>query len=117
MPIEVASMADIQFEDEIEWDGKNLSVWATTHFGRVLCEIPRDTIHMLSIYNDATEREIKRDRQDIFERLRPALVAKIVQNALDAVSVDSIPLSAEDLNGRLFCGASHTITLVPPISG
>jgi hypothetical protein len=93
-------MADIQFENEIEWNGRSLSAWAVTPRGRVLCEIPRDTIHMLSIYNDATEREIKRDRQDIFKRLRPALVAKIAQNALDAVSVDPIPLFPEDLSGR-----------------
>jgi hypothetical protein len=93
-------MADIQFENEIEWDGDSLSVWAVTHRGRIGCEIPRNTIHMLSIYNDATEREIKRDRQDIFERLRPALVAKIVQNALDAISVDPLPLFPEDLGGR-----------------
>jgi hypothetical protein len=92
-------MADIRFENEIKWDGKSLSVFAVTHRGRVLCKVPRDTIHMLRIYNDATEREIERDRQDIFERLRPALVAKIIQNALTAASVDPIPLFPEDLNG------------------
>jgi hypothetical protein len=100
MPFELANTADIQFGSEIEWDGKSLSVWAATHRGRISCEVPRDTIHMLSIYNDATEREIKRDRQDIFERLRPALVAKIAQCGLDAISVDPIPLFPEDLNGR-----------------
>jgi hypothetical protein len=96
----MANMADIQFDNEIAWDGERLSVLAVTHRGRIVCEIPRDTIHMLSIYNDATEREIKRDRQDIFERLRPALVAKVVRNALNAVSVVSILLFPEDLNGR-----------------
>ena len=93
-------MADIRFENEIEWNGENLSVWAVTQRGRVLCEVPRDTIHLLGIYNDATEKEIKRDRQDIFERLRPALVAKIAQNVLDAAVADLIPLFPEDLNGR-----------------
>jgi hypothetical protein len=93
-------MADIQFENEIEWDGKRLSVWAVTHRGRVLCEVPRDTIHMLSIYNDAIEGEIKRDRHDIFERLRPALVIKIAQNASDAASMNPILLFPEDLNSR-----------------
>ena len=94
----MVNMADIQFENEIEWDGKSLSVWAVTHRGRLLCEVPRDTIHMLSTYNDATEREIERDRQDIFERVRPALVAKIGQNALD--DMVPIPLFPEDLIGR-----------------
>ena len=93
-------MADIRFEDEIDWDGTSLSVWAVTQSGRLLCKVPRDTIHMLSIYNDAIDREINRDRHDIFERLRPALVAKIVQCALDAVLIDPIPLFPEDLNGR-----------------
>jgi hypothetical protein len=93
MPTKVASVADIRFENEIGWDGESLLVWAVTH-RRVLCEVPRDTIHMLSVYNDATEREIKRGRQDIFELLRPALVAKIAQNVLDR-----IPLFPEDLNG------------------
>jgi hypothetical protein len=92
-------MVDIRFENEIQWDGEKLSVWAATRRGRIMCRIPRDTIHVLGIYNDAIEREIYRDRQDIFERLRPALIAKI-QNALDAASVDPIPLFPEDLNGR-----------------
>jgi len=93
-------MADIQFENEIGWDGRILSVRAVTHRGRVLCEVPRDTIHTLSIYNDAIDREIKRDRHDIFERLRPALVAKLSQTALDAVPMDPVALFPEDLNGR-----------------
>jgi len=90
-------MTDIQFENEIEWDGKSLSVWAITYRGRLLCEIPRVTIHMLSIYNDAIEREIKRDRHEIFERLRSSVVAKITERAIDTVSMDPIALSPEDL--------------------
>ena len=90
-------MENIQFENEIAWDGRALSIWAATHQGRVLCLLPRDTIHTLSIYNDAIEREIKRDRHEIFERFRTALVAKI---ALRTVSVDSICLSPDDLNGK-----------------
>jgi hypothetical protein len=30
-------VVDIRFENEIEWDGRSLSVWAVTHRGRVLC--------------------------------------------------------------------------------
>jgi hypothetical protein len=81
MPIKIENMATIHFENEIGWDGERLSVWAVTHRGRILCEVPRSTIHALSIYNDAIEREIERDRHEIFERLRPALVAKAVQNS------------------------------------
>jgi hypothetical protein len=100
MPTKGAGMADIQFDDEIDWDGKSISVWAVTQFGRVLCKIPRDTIHTLSTYNDAIEREINRARNDIFVLLRPALVAKIAQTAPDAVSTNPVCLCPEDLNGR-----------------
>jgi hypothetical protein len=93
-------MADIRLENEIDWDGTSLSVWAVTHRGRILCKIPRDTIHALSIYNDAIEREIKRDRNDIVEHLRRALVTKIAQAVLDAVSMDPVALFPKDLNGR-----------------
>jgi hypothetical protein len=90
-------MTDIQFENEISWNGSSLLVWAVTHRGRILCEVPRNTIHSLSIYNDAIEREIERDRQDIFERLRPALVAKIAQNSLFAIADDPLRLLPDDL--------------------
>jgi hypothetical protein len=93
-------MADIRFENEIAWDGRSLSVWAVTESGRILCKIPRGTVHALSIYNDAIEREIKRDRNDIFQILRPALVAKVAQVALDAVATNPVWLCPEDLNGR-----------------
>jgi hypothetical protein len=93
-------MAEIQFENEIEWDGANLTVWAVTPRGSVLCEIGRNTIHTLSIYNDAIEREIRRDRQDIFERLRPAIVAKIAQLALQRTLTDTVALLPNDQNGR-----------------
>lgn len=93
-------MADVQFEDVIEWDGNSLSVWAVTHRGRVLCEVPRDTIHTLSIYNDAIGREIQRDRRDILERLQPALIAKIAQATLASVSTEIVPLFPEDLSGQ-----------------
>jgi hypothetical protein len=93
-------MADIQFENEIEWDGTNLTVWAVTLRGRVLCEIRRDTIHTLSIYNDAIEREIKRDRRDIFDRLRAAIVAKIAQNGLKGAPAGTVALLPEDQSAR-----------------
>jgi hypothetical protein len=53
-------------------------------------EVPRDTIHTLSLYNDAIEREIDRDRRDMIERLRPALVAKIVDKAIDHFSDNTL---------------------------
>jgi hypothetical protein len=93
-------MADIQFEDEIEWDGTNLTVWAATPRGRVLCEVRRDTIHTLSIYNDAIEREIERDRHDILERLRPAIVAKIARNALEGAPAGTVALLPGDQSGK-----------------
>jgi hypothetical protein len=82
-------MTDIQFVNEIEWDGTSLAVWAATPRGRVLCEVRDDPIHTLGIYNDAIERESTRDRHDIFERLRPAIVAKIARTALEGTPTEN----------------------------
>lgn len=71
--------AEIQFDSEIQWDGNNLSVWAVNNGARILCRIPRATIHQVPLFGDALTREIARDRLAIFDRLRPALVAKIVR--------------------------------------
>jgi hypothetical protein len=91
-------MENVRFEEEIAWDGSALSIWAVTPTGRVLCLVPRDTIHMLSIYNDAIEREIERDRHDIVARFQPALAAKI---ALHAPCADHpVFLSSDDLSDR-----------------
>ncbi|MDA9504157.1 hypothetical protein XI09_05125 [Bradyrhizobium sp. CCBAU 11386] len=68
---------DIEFVGEIEWDGKALLIQAATEFGHVPCRIPRETIHALSLYSDAIEREIRLERHLILERLAPALRAKI----------------------------------------
>jgi hypothetical protein len=69
--------------------------------GRVLCEVPRDATHALSIYyRDAIERGSGRDRHDINERLRPALVAKIAQNSLCAITKGPLRLLPDDLNVR-----------------
>jgi hypothetical protein len=66
-----------RFEDEIRWDGNSLTVWATLNGSRIFCEIPRSTIHEVPLFGDAISREIDRDRAEIFDRLRPAVVAKI----------------------------------------
>lgn len=67
----------IMLEKEIGWDGELLSVWAIRADLRVLCEIPRDTIHAIRYYSDALSREIARDRTDIISRLRPSLLKKL----------------------------------------
>ncbi len=72
-------MSTVQFENEIRWDGNNLSVWATVDGSRIFCEIPRSTIHEVLLFGDAIAREIGRDRAEIFGRLRPAVVAKIAR--------------------------------------
>jgi hypothetical protein len=70
-------MSEVRFENEIRWDGSSLSVWATVNGSRVFCEIPRSTIDQVPLFGDAILREIARDRAQIFDRLRPAVVAKI----------------------------------------
>jgi hypothetical protein len=90
--------AKITFDSDINWDGKRLTMWATTHAGRILCEAHRDIIHCLSIYNDAIGWEIDRCKFDIMERLKPAFFAKI--SAKDKVSNGAIVfvrLDPEDL--------------------
>jgi len=72
-------MSTVQFENEIRWDGNNLSVWATVDGSRIFCEIPRSTIHEALLFGAAIAREIGRDRAEIFDRLRPAVVAKIAR--------------------------------------
>lgn len=68
---------EIEFEDEIVWDGECLSVWARILTRRVLCEIPRDTVHQIRFYSDAISREISKDRRDIVHRLKPIILAKL----------------------------------------
>jgi hypothetical protein len=74
--------AEVQFESEIHWDGNSLSVWAVNDGARLLCTIPRATIHEVPPFGDAISREIARDRSEILDRLRPALVLKISRGAL-----------------------------------
>ena len=73
-------MSEVRFENEIRWDGNSLSVWATVNGSRVFCGIPRSTIHEVQLFWDAISREIARDRAEIFDRLRPAVVAKIARS-------------------------------------
>jgi hypothetical protein len=78
--------AEIQFDSEIRWDGNHLSVWALNNGARILCRIPRATIHEVPLFRDVLTREIARDRVEIFDRLRPAIVAKIVRELRGPVS-------------------------------
>ena len=73
--------AEIQFDSEIQWDGNHLSVWAVNNGARILCKIPRATIHEVPLFGDALTREIAGDGLEIFDRLRPAPTAKIVREA------------------------------------
>ena len=70
-------MSAVQFENEIRWDGNSLAVWATVNGSRIFCEIPRSTIYNVPLFDDGITREIARDRAEIFDRLRPAVIAKI----------------------------------------
>jgi hypothetical protein len=85
--------ANVQFESEIRWDGNNLSIWATNCGARILCIIPRATIHEVPLFSDAITREIERDRAEIFNRLRPALVAKIGRLPIGPVELQPTDLA------------------------
>lgn len=63
--------------DEVTWDGQALLVAAATENGRVICRVPRETIHALRIYSDIVGREIQLERQNIVARLAPFLIAKL----------------------------------------
>jgi hypothetical protein len=69
----------VRLLDEITWDGQALMVAAATDDGRVICRVPRETIHVLSIYSDSIGREIELERRKIVEKLAPFLIAKVSQ--------------------------------------
>ena len=86
--------AEIQFDSEIQWDGNHLSVWAVNNGARILCRIPRATIHEVPLFGDVLTREIARDRVEIFDRLRPALTAKIVRESSSPMELQPTDLTA-----------------------
>src|SRR6476660_6318773 len=67
-------MSAVRFENGIRWDGNSLSVWATVNGSRIFCEIPRSTIYNVPLFDDGITR-----RAEIFDRLRPAVIAKIAR--------------------------------------
>ena len=79
----------IQFEDDIQFDGACITVWALTKQHRIECKIPRATIDSIPIFCDLITREINRDRREIVDRLRTALVAKL--GRAKAVKVELLP--------------------------
>ncbi len=83
----------IQLENDVQWDGKCITVWAVTEQRRVKCEIPRATVHSIPLFADALTREIDRDRREIVDRLRSILVAKVAR-----AKSDTIELYPHDLN-------------------
>jgi hypothetical protein len=66
-----------EFSREIDWDGHALYVEAATDIGPVSCKVPRDTVHVLRLYNDAIGREIYLERHRIIQKLARFLQAKL----------------------------------------
>jgi hypothetical protein len=87
----------VQFDSEIGWDGNSLTVWATVNGSRVFCEIPRSTIHGVPLLSDEISWGISRDRAAIFDRLRPAVVAKIVRSRDKSIRLHSSDVIAPAL--------------------
>lgn len=71
---------NVEFEPEIEWDGQYLSRWAIVDGNRTQVRVPREMIHNMPMYNDAIEREIQRDKEDIFEKLKPNILADLLND-------------------------------------
>jgi hypothetical protein len=71
---------NVEFEPEIEWDGQFISRWAIVDGKRTQIRVPREMIHGLPMYNDAIEREIQRNKEDIFERLKPGILLDLSCN-------------------------------------
>ena len=91
------AVSAVQFDSEIGWDGNSLTFWATMNGSRVFCEIPRSTIHGVLLLSDETSWEISRDRAAIFDRLRPAVVAKVVRSLNKSIRLHSSDVSAPAL--------------------
>ena len=77
----------IQFENDVQFDGECITVWAVTEQHRIKCKIPRTTIDSIPIFRDLITREINRDRQQIVDRLRTLLVAKLARAKTDTVEL------------------------------
>ena len=71
---------NVEFEPEIEWDGQFLLRWAIVDGKRTQVRVSCEMIHGLPMYNDAIEREIQRDKEDIFERLKPSILVDLSCN-------------------------------------
>lgn len=77
----MGAFMSVEFEPEIEWDGKSLSRWAVIKGNRIHIRLSREMIHSIPIYNDAIGWEIERYKADIFERLKPDLLANFDMQA------------------------------------
>jgi hypothetical protein len=91
-------MSAVRFENGIRWDGNSLSVWATVNGSRIFCEIPRSTIYNVPLFNDGITREIARDRAEVFNRLRPALIAKIARTRESSIRLLPADFSEKGTN-------------------
>jgi hypothetical protein len=67
-----------EFSNHIAWDGQALYIEAATDVGRVICKVPRDTVHVIRLYSDAIGREIYLERHRIVQKLAPFLREKLL---------------------------------------
>jgi hypothetical protein len=84
-----------EFSSQIVWDGQALYVEASTDIGRVICKVPRDTVHVIRLYSDAIEREIFQERHRIVQKLDPFLRAKLLFAEAGQV-IELLPSDVED---------------------
>lgn len=84
-----------EFSNQIDWDGNSLYVEAATDAGRVICKVPRDTVHALRLYSDAIGREIYLERHRILEKLAPFLRARLAR-AEPGQTIELLPVEVVD---------------------
>jgi hypothetical protein len=88
-------MMAAEFSHQIDWDGQALYFEAATDVGRVICKLPRDTVHVIRLYSDTIGREIYLERHRIVQKLAPFLRAKL--SFADAgQGIELLPCDVED---------------------
>ena len=92
------AVSAVRFDSEISWDGNSLTVWANVNGSRVFCEIPQSTIYGMPRLSDEISWEISRDRAEIFDRLRPIVVTKIIRSRDKSIRIYSSDVSAPALD-------------------
>jgi hypothetical protein len=70
-PIGDSVMSAITFDDEVHWDGDDLTFWANRGTERIRCQIGRKSINGLPGFTNATSQEIGIRKVELAELIKP----------------------------------------------